>query len=194
MSKVSAARAKSKDEFEKNYGAKLTFMPFFLRAAVEALRAYPTVNASVDGTNVVLHREINIGVAVALDNGLIVPVIRNAEEKNFLGLQRAMNDLAERARTKKLKPEEVQEGTFAITNPGVFGGLMGLPVINQPNVAILGIGSIQKRAVVIEDAIAIRSMVYLTLSYDHRVVDGAIAHQFMGKLKGVLENWSEPLV
>jgi pyruvate dehydrogenase E2 component (dihydrolipoamide acetyltransferase) len=194
MSKVSAARAKSKDEFEKNYGAKLTFMPFFLRAAVEALRAFPTVNASVDGTNVVLHREINIGVAVALDNGLIVPVIRNAEEKNFLGLQRAMNDLAERARTKKLKPEEVQEGTFAITNPGVFGGLMGLPVINQPNVAILGIGSIQKRAVVIEDAIAIRSMVYLTLSYDHRVVDGAIAHQFMGKLKGVLENWSEPLV
>ena len=194
MSKVSAARAKSKDEFEKNYGAKLTFMPFFLRAAVEALRAYPTVNASVDGTNVVLHREINIGVAVALDNGLIVPVIRNAEEKNFLGLQRAMNDLAERARAKKLKPEEVQEGTFAITNPGVFGGLMGLPVINQPNVAILGIGSIQKRAVVIEDAIAIRSMVYLTLSYDHRVVDGAIAHQFMGKLKGVLENWSEPLV
>jgi pyruvate dehydrogenase E2 component (dihydrolipoyllysine-residue acetyltransferase) len=194
MSKVSAARAKSKDEFENNYGAKLTFMPFFLRAAVEALRAFPTVNASVDGTNVVLHREINIGVAVALENGLIVPVIRNAEEKNFLGLQRAMNDLAERARTKKLKPEEVQESTFAITNPGVFGGLMGLPVINQPNVAILGIGTIQKRAVVIEDAIAIRSMVYLTLSYDHRVVDGAIAHQFMGKLKSVLENWSEPLI
>ncbi len=194
MSKVSAARAKSKEEFEKNYGAKLTFMPFFLRAAVEALRAFPTVNASVDGTNIVLHREINIGVAVALDNGLIVPVIRNAEEKNFLGLQRAMNDLAERARTKKLKPDEVQEGTFAITNPGVYGGLMGLPVINQPNVAILGIGTIQKRAVVIEDAIAIRSMVYLTLSYDHRVVDGAIAHQFMGKLKGVLENWNEPLI
>jgi 2-oxoglutarate dehydrogenase E2 component (dihydrolipoamide succinyltransferase) len=194
MSKVAAARAKSKEEFETRYGAKLTFMPFFLRAAVEALRAFPTVNASVDGTNIVIHREINIGVAVAIENGLIVPVVRNAEEKNFLGLQRAVNDLAERARSKKLKPEEVQESTFAITNPGIFGGLMGLPVINQPNVAILGIGAIQKRAVVVEDAIAIRSMVYLTLSYDHRCVDGATAHQFMGKLKSVLEEWSEPLV
>jgi 2-oxoglutarate dehydrogenase E2 component (dihydrolipoamide succinyltransferase) len=194
MSRVAAARAKSKEEFESRYGAKLTFMPFFLRAAVEALRAFPTVNASVDGTNIVLHREINIGVAVAIDNGLIVPVVKNAEEKNFLGLQRGVNDLAERARTKKLKPDEVQESTFAITNPGIFGGLMGLPVINQPNVAILGVGAIQKRAVVIDDAIAIRSMVYLTLSYDHRCVDGATAHQFMGKLKSVLEDWSEPLV
>jgi pyruvate dehydrogenase E2 component (dihydrolipoamide acetyltransferase) len=194
MSKVAAARAASKNEFESRYGAKLTFMPFFLRAAVEALRAFPTVNASVDGTNIVMHREINIGVAVAIDNGLIVPVVKNAEEKNFLGLQRAVNDLAERARTKKLKPDEVQESTFAITNPGIFGGLMGLPVINQPNVAILGVGAIQKRPVVIDDAIAIRSMVYLTLSYDHRCVDGATAHQFMGKLKSVLEDWNEPLV
>jgi pyruvate dehydrogenase E2 component (dihydrolipoamide acetyltransferase) len=194
MSKVAAVRAKSKNEFESRYDAKLTFMPFFLRAAVEALRAFPVVNASVDGTNIVMHREINIGVAVAIENGLIVPVIKNAEEKNFLGLQRSVNDLAERARTKKLKPEEVQEGTFAITNPGIFGGLMGLPVINQPNVAILGIGAIQKRPVVIDDAIAIRSMVYLTLSYDHRCVDGATAHQFMGKLKSVLEDWNEPLV
>jgi len=136
----------------------------------------------------------SIGVAVAIDNGLIVPVVKNAEEKNFLGLQRAVNDLAERARTKKLKPEEVQESTFAITNPGIFGGLMGLPVINQPNVAILGVGAIQKRPVVIDDAIAIRSMVYLTLSYDHRCVDGATAHQFMGKLKSILEGWSEPLI
>jgi pyruvate/2-oxoglutarate dehydrogenase complex dihydrolipoamide acyltransferase (E2) component len=142
----------------------------------------------------VIHREINIGVAVALDTGLIVPVVKNAEEKNFLGLQRAINDLAERARTKKLKPEEVQESTFAITNPGTFGGLMGLPVINQPNVAILGVGAIQKRAVVIDDAIAIRSMVYLTLSYDHRVVDGATAHQFMHKVKEGLEQWGEELV
>ncbi len=142
----------------------------------------------------VLHREINIGIAVALDNGLIVPVVKNAEEKNFLGLQRAVNDLAERARTKKLKPEEVQESTFSITNPGIFGGLMGLPVINQPNVAILGIGAIQKRPVVMDDAIAIRSMVYLTLSYDHRVVDGAIAHQFMGKVKETLEHWSEAIL
>lgn len=194
MSAVSAARAKSKAEFESAYGVRLTFMPFFMRAAVEALRAFPVVNASVDGTNIVLHRDINLGIAVSLENGLIVPVVRNAEEKNFLGLQRAVNDLAERARTKKLKPEEVQEGTFAITNPGIYGGLMGLPVINQPNVAILGVGAIQKRAVVIDDAIAIRSMVYLTLSYDHRVVDGATAHQFMGKLKSVLEEWSEPLV
>jgi pyruvate dehydrogenase E2 component (dihydrolipoamide acetyltransferase) len=194
MSKVAAVRAKSKNEFESRYDAKLTFMPFFLRAAVEALRAFPVVNASVDGTNIVMHREINIGVAVAIENGLIVPVIKSAEEKNFLGLQRSVNDLAERARTKKLKPEEVQEGTFAITNPGIFGGLMGLPVINQPNVAILGIGAIQKRPVVIDDAIAIRSMVYLTLSYDHRCVDGATAHQFMGKLKSVLEDWNEPLV
>lgn len=194
MSRVAAIRAKSKGEFESRFETKLTFMPFFLRAAVEALRQFPTVNASEDGTNIVLHREINIGVAVALDNGLIVPVVKNAEEKNFLGLQRAVNDLAERARSKKLKPEEVQEATFSITNPGTFGGLMGLPVINQPNVGILGIGSIQKRPVVVNDAIAIRSMVYLTLSYDHRVVDGATAHQFMGKIKESLENWSEEII
>ncbi|HKW89344.1 MAG TPA: dihydrolipoamide acetyltransferase family protein [Candidatus Acidoferrales bacterium] len=187
-------RNQKKDEFERTTGAKLTFMPFFIRAAVEALRAFPTVNSSVDGTNIVFHRECNIGIAVALDWGLIVPVIKNAEEKNFLGLQRAINDLAERARTKRLKPEEVQEGTFSITNPGVFGGLMGLPVISQPNVAILGLGTIEKRPVVVDDAIAIRSMVYLTLSYDHRVVDGAIAHQFMGKVKHFLENWSESVL
>ena len=183
-----------KTEFERTTGTKLTFMPFFVRACVEALRAFPTVNASVDGTNVVLHREINIGIAVALDWGLIVPVIKNAEEKNFLGIARTMNDLAERARTKKLKPDEVAEGTFAITNPGSFGGLMGLPIINQPNVAILGIGAIQKRAVVIDDAIAIRSMVYITMSYDHRVVDGAVSHKFLGRLKSVLENWNESIL
>ncbi len=140
-----------------------------------------------------MHREINIGIAMALDWGLIVPVIKNAEEKNFLGLARSMNDLAERARSKKLKPEEVQDSTFSITNPGVYGGLMGLPVINQPNVAILGIGAIAKRAVVVDDAIAIRSMVYLTLSYDHRAVDGAVAHQFMTKVKEYLEGWNEEI-
>jgi len=187
-------RSQKKEEFERSTGSKLTFMPFFIRAAVESLRAYPTVNSSVDGTNIVFHRECNIGIAVALDWGLIVPVVKNAEEKNFLGLQRAINDLAERARSKRLKPEEVQEGTFSITNPGVFGGLMGLPVISQPNVAILGLGTIEKRPVVVDDAIAIRSMVYLTLSYDHRVVDGAIAHQFMGKIKHFLENWSESIL
>ena len=194
VSAVAALRAKSKAKFEETTGTKLTFMPFFVRAAVEALRAFPTVNSSVDGTNIVLHKECNIGIAVALDWGLIVPVIKNAEEKNFLGIARTINDLAERARAKKLKPEEVQEGTFSITNPGVFGGLFGLPVINQPNVAILGLGTIEKRPVVVDDAIAIRSMVYLTLSYDHRVVDGATAHQFMGRIKHILENWSESIL
>ena len=194
MTKVASLRAKGKDEFEKRYETKLTFMPFFVKAAVAGLRAFPTMNASLDGTNVILHKEINIGIAVALDWGLIVPVIKNADEKNLLGIQRNLNDLAERARTKKLKPEEVQEGTFSITNPGVFGGLFGLPVISQPNVGILGLGAIEKRPVVINDSIAIRSMCYVTLSYDHRVVDGAIAHQFLHKVKETLENWSEPLL
>ncbi len=194
MSKVAAVRAKSKDEFEKRHGTKLTFMPFFVKAAVAGLRAYPTLNSSLDGINVVMHREINIGIAVALDWGLLVPVIKHADEKNILGIQRTMNDLAERARSKKLKPEEVQESTFSITNPGVFGGLFGLPVISQPNVGILGLGAIEKRPVVINDSIAIRSMCYVTLSYDHRVVDGAIAHQFLHKVKEALENWSEPLL
>jgi pyruvate dehydrogenase E2 component (dihydrolipoamide acetyltransferase) len=194
MTKVAAIRAKAKAEFEQRYETKLTYMPFFVKAAVAGLRAYPTLNASLDGTNVVLHKEINIGMAVALDWGLIVPVIKGADEKNLLGIQRTLNDLAERARSKKLKPEEVQEGTFSITNPGVFGGLFGLPVISQPNVGILGLGAIEKRPVVVDDAIAIRSMCYVTLSYDHRVVDGAVAHQFLHKVKDTLENWSEPLV
>jgi pyruvate dehydrogenase E2 component (dihydrolipoamide acetyltransferase) len=194
VNEIVALRTKTKEKFERETGTKLTYMPFFIRAAVEALHAFPTVNASIDGTNIVLHKEINIGFAVALDWGLIVPVIKNADEKNFLGLARSVNDLAERARSKKLKPEEVAESTFSITNPGVFGGLFGLPVINQPNVAILGLGTIEKRPVVIDDAIAIRSMTYLTLSYDHRVVDGAVAHQFMGKVKHTLEEWSEPIL
>jgi pyruvate dehydrogenase E2 component (dihydrolipoamide acetyltransferase) len=194
MTKIVSLRNKAKEEFESRYGTKLTYMPFFVKAVVNGLRAYPTLNASLDGTNVILHKEINIGMAVALEWGLIVPVIKNADEKNILGIQRNMNDLAERARTKKLKPEEVQEGTFSITNPGVFGGLFGLPVISQPNVGILGLGAIEKRPVVINDSIAIRSMCYVTLSYDHRVVDGAVAHQFLHKVKETLETWSEPLV
>jgi len=194
LTHIASLRAKTKDKFEQTTGTKLTFMPFFIRAAVEALRAFPTVNASADGTNIVLHRECNIGVAVALDWGLIVPVIKNAEEKNFLGLARTMNDLAERARTKKLKPEEVSESTFSITNPGVFGGLFGLPIINQPNVAILGLGAIEKRPVVRDDAIAIRTMVYMTISYDHRVVDGAVAHQFLNHIKKTLETWTESIL
>ena len=194
MTRIAHVREVARGEFEQKHQMKLTFMPFFVRACVDALRDFPTVNASVEGTNVVLHGEINIGIAVALDWGLIVPVLKHAEEKNFLGLQRGINDLAERARAKKLKPEDVQESTFSITNPGTFGGLMGLPIINQPNVAILGIGAIQKRPVIIEDAIAIRSMVYLTLSYDHRVVDGAVAHQFMRRVKERLESWNEDVL
>jgi len=194
LTRIANIRAAAQSEFAEKHQTKLTFMAFFVRACVDALRDFPVVNASIDGPQVVMHGEVNIGIAVALDWGLIVPVIKNAEEKNFLGLQRAINDLAERARGKKLKPEEVQESTFSITNPGIFGGLMGLPIINQPNVAILGIGAVQKRAVVVDDAIAIRSMVYLTLSYDHRVADGAVAHRFMGQVKKQLENWKEDIL
>jgi 2-oxoglutarate dehydrogenase E2 component (dihydrolipoamide succinyltransferase) len=194
LTRIANIRAAAQSEFAEKHQTKLTFMAFFVRACVDALRDFPVVNASIDGPQVVLHGEVNIGIAVALDWGLIVPVIKNADEKNFLGLQRAINDLAERARGKKLKPEEVQESTFSITNPGIFGGLMGLPIINQPNVAILGIGAVEKRAVVVDDAIAIRSMVYLTLSYDHRVVDGAVAHRFMGQVKKQLENWKEDIL
>ena len=194
MTRIIGLRDGAKDEFEKRNKTKLTFMPFFVRACALALRAFPPVNASVDGTNIVLHGEINIGIAVALDAGLIVPVLKHADEKNFVDLQRAVSDLAERARTKKLHPDEVHESTFSITNPGVFGGLGGFAAINQPNAAILAIGAIQKRPVVVNDAVAIRSMVYLTLSYDHRVVDGAIAHQFMAQVKQRLENWNEAIL
>src|SRR4029079_10325512 len=144
---------------------------------------------SVDGDSIVYHQDVNLGIAVALDWGLIVPVIKNADERNLLGLSRAVADLAARARSKQLKPDEVQGGTFTITNPGVFGALLGTPVINQPQVAILGVGNIQKRAVVIDDAIAIRAMAYLTIGYDHRVIDGAVADHFMSHIKRALENW-----
>jgi pyruvate dehydrogenase E2 component (dihydrolipoamide acetyltransferase) len=194
VSRVLAARDASRDEFEKRYGTKLTVMPFFVRACVDALRAFPVVNSSVDGPNLVLHRDINIGIAVALESGLIVPVLKNAGDKNFAQLQVGINDLADRARGKKLHPDEVHDSTFSITNPGIFGGLMGLPIINQPNVAILAIGAIQKRPVVIDDAVVARPMVYLTLSYDHRAVDGAMGHQFMGHIKKRLETWDEPLL
>ena len=194
MTRIVELRDSAKDEFQKRHKTKLTFMPFFVRACVAALREFPVVNSSLDGTNLVLHSEANVGIAVALEGGLIVPVIKNADEKNFLGLQRAINDLAERARTKKLKPDEVHESTFTITNPGIFGGLMGLPIISQPNAAILATGAIQKRPVVRDDAIVIRSMVYITMSYDHRIVDGALAHQFIAKIKQGLEGWSEAVL
>jgi pyruvate/2-oxoglutarate dehydrogenase complex dihydrolipoamide acyltransferase (E2) component len=193
MTRILALRDAAKDDFEKRHQTKLTLMSFFVRACAEALRAFPTVNASLDGTDLVLHSDINIGIAVAIDAGLIVPVLKGAGEKNFAALQSGLNDLAERARGKKLHPEEVHESTFTITNPGVFGGLMGLAAINQPNVAILAIGAIQKRPVVVDDAVVARSMVYLTLSYDHRVVDGAVGHQFLHLIKQRLETWDETI-
>ena len=188
FSRIAQIREKKKGEFERA-GAKLTYMSFIIKAAVDALRAVPIVNASVDGDTIVYHKEINVGIAVALDWGLIVPVIRHADEKNLIGLSRAVVDLANRARAKQLKPDEVQGGTFTITNPGVFGALFGMPIINQPQVAILGVGNVEKRPVVVDDAIAIRPMAYLTLGYDHRVVDGAVADQFMSHVKQSLENW-----
>ena len=188
FSRIAKIREAKRAEYELA-GAKLTFLSFILRAVVEALRAVPIVNASVDGDNIVFHKNVNLGVAVALDWGLIVPVIKNADEKNLLGLTRTIADLAARARAKQLKPEEVTGGTFTITNPGVFGALLGMPIINQPQVAILGIGNIEKRPVVIDDAIAIRPMGYLTLGYDHRLIDGAVADEFMSHLKHTLENW-----
>jgi 2-oxoglutarate dehydrogenase E2 component (dihydrolipoamide succinyltransferase) len=186
--RVAQIRDAKKAEYERA-GAKLTYLSFILKAAIDALRAVPVVNASVDGDNVVYHQNVNVGIAVALDWGLIVPVVKNADEKSLLGLSRAIADLASRARSKQLKPEEVSAGTFTITNPGVFGALFGMPIINQPQVAILGVGHIEKRPVVIDDAIAIRPMAYLSLGYDHRIIDGAVADEFMSHIKKALENW-----
>jgi pyruvate dehydrogenase E2 component (dihydrolipoamide acetyltransferase) len=164
-------------------------MTFITKAVVDALRAMPIVNASLDDNNIVYKKDINIGVAVALDWGLIVPVVKNADEKNLLGISRAIADLAARARSKQLRPEDVQGGTFTITNPGTFGAQFGMPIINQPQVAILGVGAIEKRAVVIDDAIAIRPMAYLTLGYDHRLIDGAVGDQFMSLVKRGIEQF-----
>jgi 2-oxoglutarate dehydrogenase E2 component (dihydrolipoamide succinyltransferase) len=194
MTRVVAARERFKQEFEQRNGIKLTYTPFFIRACVEAIKELPIINSSVDGTNIVYKRDVNIGLAVALENGLIVPVIKRADEKNFLGIARAVQDLADRARSKRLNVDDVQGGTFTITNPGSFGGLLGLPIIHQPQVAILGVGAIEKRPVVRDDAIAIRQMVYLSISYDHRVIDGAVAERFMSKVKHVLENWDEAVL
>jgi 2-oxoglutarate dehydrogenase E2 component (dihydrolipoamide succinyltransferase) len=194
MTKVAKVRERLKGDFQARHGLSLTYLPFVTSAAVEGLRAFPIVNASIEGTNILYHNEINIGIAVALENGLIVPVIRNADEKNVLGLQRAIADLAARARSRQLKPDEVQGGTFSITNFGSFGSIVATPVINQPQVAILGVGSVEKTPVVIDDAIAIRSICYLSLTFDHRLIDGALADQFTGKVKAVLENWSEEVL
>jgi pyruvate dehydrogenase E2 component (dihydrolipoamide acetyltransferase) len=194
MTKVAKMRAKHKDAFAARHGMSLTYLPFVTRAVTEAIAQYPILNASIDGTNIVYHNEINIGIAVALEGGLIVPVIRAADEKNVTGLQRAIMDLAGRARAKQLKPDEIQGGTFSITNFGSFGSVFATPVINQPQVAILGVGTVEKVPVVVDDAIAIRSQCYLALTFDHRLIDGALGDQFTGKVKAVLENWSEDIL
>ena len=196
ITRIVQLRNKTKSAFEQRHGARLTFMPFFVRAVIIALQQFPIVNASLEGENIRYHRHVNVGIAVALDWGLIVPVLKNADELNFLGLQRGISDLGERSRTKKLKPEEVEGSTFTVTNPGQFGAVFGLPIINQPNSAILGVGGITKAPLVVtdqdgNDSIAIRSVVHLTLGYDHRLIDGAVADQFMALVKKTLENWSE---
>jgi len=192
MTPVARLREKHKKAFLEAYGSKLSFMPFILAAAAKALRAFPVVNASVDGDAIAYKQDINLGVAVSLDWGLIVPVIKNADQLNLGGLARGLNDLADRARAKQLKPDEISGGTFTITNPGVYGDVFGLPIINQPQVAIQGIGAIVKRPVVLTaadgtDSIAIRQMMFSSLSFDHRIIDGATADQFMAMIKKELE-------
>jgi pyruvate dehydrogenase E2 component (dihydrolipoamide acetyltransferase) len=195
ITKVAKLRDKAKKEFQERNGFSLTFLPFVTAATAEALRAFPIFNASIDGKNIVYFRDINIGIAVALEGGLIVPVIRNADEKNVTGLQRSIVDLATRARSRQLKPDEVQGGTFSITNFGSFGSIFATPVINQPQVAILGIGAVEKVPAVVEgDAIAIRSQAHLALTFDHRLIDGALADQFCQKVKAILENWSADIL
>ena len=196
FTRVARIRAKHRAEFEAQTGQKLTYMPFIIKAVTEGLRAFPVVNSSVAGTNIIYRKQINLGIAVALEWGLIVPVIKHADDLSLSGITRALNDLAARARSKKLSPEEVQGGTFTITNPGVFGSLMGTPIINQPQVAILGVGAIEKRPKVLpgadgEDTIAIRTCAYFSISFDHRVIDGAVADQFLAFVKKTIETFPE---
>jgi len=196
FTRIARIRAKKRAEFEAATGQKLTYMPFIIKAVTEGLHAFPIMNSSVAGTNVIYRKQINIGIAVALEWGLIVPVIKHADDLSLSGITRALNDLAARARAKKLSPQEVQEGTFTITNPGVFGSLMGTPIINQPQVAILGVGAIEKRPKILpgadgEDTIAIRTCAYFSISFDHRVIDGAIADQFLAFVKKTMETFPE---
>ncbi len=188
FSHVARIRSEKKDEYAR-LGTRLTYMAFIAKAVIDAVRQHPVLNASLEGDNVVYKKDVNLGIAVALESGLIVPVIKNADEKNLLGLSRAIADVADRARSKALKPDEVHGGTFTLTNPGQFGAQFGMPIINQPQVAILGVGTIEKRPVVVDEAIAIRTMAYLTLGYDHRLVDGAVADQFMSDVKEQLETF-----
>ena len=191
MTPLVALREKQKAEFLKREGIPLTYTPFFAKALVDVVREFPIFNASVSGDTIVYKKPIHLGIAVALESGLLVPVVRNAHLKSFTGIALSIHDLAERARTKRLKPEDVQNGTITMTNPGSYGGLFATPIINQPQVAILGVGAVEKRPVVIQDAIAIRSMVYLSLTFDHRVIDGAVADQFMARLKERLQGWNQ---
>jgi pyruvate dehydrogenase E2 component (dihydrolipoamide acetyltransferase) len=198
LTRIVNMRNKMKSGFEQRHGVRLTFMPFFVRAAIIALQQFPIVNASLEADNIRYHKHVNVGIAVALEWGLIVPVLKNAGDLNFLGLQRGITDLGERSRTKKLMPHEVEGSTFTVTNPGQFGAVFGLPIINQPNSAIMGVGGITKQPMVVtdrdgNDSIAIRSVVHLTLGYDHRLIDGAVADQFMAYVKKTLENWGEDL-
>ena len=198
MTRIVRIRERERAKFEARHGVKLTYMPFVARAVVAGIKQMPIVNSSVEGDSIRYHKNVNIGIAVALDWGLIVPVVKQAEERSFVGLQRAINDLAERARAKKLQPDEVAGGTFTITNPGIFGPQFGTPIIMQPQVAILGMGGLFKEPIVItdkdgNDLIAIRSIIRLTLGYDHRIVDGADADKFMVAVRNYLENWSEDI-
>ena len=193
FSRIDEIRKRRKAEYEAA-GAKLTYTAFIAKATVDTIRQFPFTNASIDGDNIVYKRDINLGIAVALDQGLIVPVIRNADEKNMVGVCRAIQDLSGRARSKQLKPDEVQGGTFTITNPGIFGAVFGLPIISQPQVAILGVGSVDKRVVVVDDMIAIRPVCYFTLGYDHRLIDGADAGRFLLALKERLQDFDESWV
>ena len=196
LTRVARIRAKLRADFEKQSGEKLTYLPFILTAVTGALKEFPILNAAVAGSNVIYRKQYNLGIAVALDWGLIVPVIKRADELSLVGLTRQLNDLANRARAKKLRPEEVQDATFTITNPGVFGSLMGTPIIPVPTTAILGIGAIEKRPKVLtgpdgEDTIAVRTCAYFSLSFDHRVIDGAVADQFLATVKKALESYPE---
>jgi pyruvate dehydrogenase E2 component (dihydrolipoamide acetyltransferase) len=199
LTRIARIRAKRRVEFEAQSGARLSFLPFIIKATVDGLKAFPALNASVAGTNVIYRKQYNIGIAVALDWGLIVPVIRNADDLSLVGITRTLNDLANRARAKKLRPEEVENGTFTITNPGVFGSLMGTPIINQPQVAIMGVGAIEKRPKVMtgadgEDTVAIRTCAYFSISFDHRLIDGAVADEFMAYVKKQLETFPEAAI
>ena len=198
MTRIVKLREKEKNKYEQRNGAKLTYMPFITRAAIQALRKHPIVNASIEGEAIRYNKNINIGIAVALDWGLIVPVIKQTEEKNFLGITRAIVDLADRARNKKLAPDEVAGGTFTLTNAGIFGEQFGTPIIASPQSAILGIGGLNKEALVLtdkdgQDTIAIRSVQRFTLGFDHRIIDGADAGKFMSDFKAYLENWTEDI-